>query len=216
MGKSLYSVMLMDEVVREIDRQALQQNTNRSNLINQILAEYVSFTTPEMRISSIFKTIEDFINGCEADIIPYVAPHQSTMSLKSSLEYRYRPTIKYDVELYREPTGGAIGQLSVVFRTQSPSLLEAMNRFFALWVQVEKKYTGGDVHYALYEGRFIRSLTVSQNKNYTSRQIADAISNYIRLFDAGIKGYLSGRYNEKDIEKMYRDYYRKGEDEYDG
>lgn len=76
MSKSLYSVMLMDEVVREIDRQALQQNTNRSNLINQILAEYVSFTTPEMRISNIFKTIEDFINSCEADIVPYVAPHQ--------------------------------------------------------------------------------------------------------------------------------------------
>ena len=33
--KSLYSLMLMDDVVREIDRLALQQNTNRSNFINQ-------------------------------------------------------------------------------------------------------------------------------------------------------------------------------------
>ena len=45
--KSLYSLMLMDDVVREIDRLALQQNTNRSNFINQILAEYVSLMTPE-------------------------------------------------------------------------------------------------------------------------------------------------------------------------
>ena len=213
MSKSLYSVMLMDEVVREIDRQALQQNTNRSNLINQILAEYVSFATPEMRISNIFKTIEDFINSCEADIVPYVAPHQSTMSLKSSLEYRYRPTIKYDVELYREPDGGAIGQLSVVFRTQSPSLIEAMNRFFKLWAHVEKKHgrnTG--IRYALYEGRFIRSITVPQDKNYTSRQIADAISNYIRIFDTVMKGYLSGKYDENAIETMYKEYLDKGVD----
>ncbi len=213
MSKSLYSVMLMDEVVREIDRQALQQNTNRSNLINQILAEYVSFTTPEMRISSIFKTIEDFINSCEADIVPYVAPHQSTMSLKSSLEYRYRPTIKYDVELYREPDGGTIGQLSVIFRTQSPALIDAMNQFFKLWAYEEKKYgknTG--VRYALYEGRFLRSIHVPQDKNYTSRQIADAISNYIRMFDAVMKGYLSGRYDEAGIEKMYKEYLNKGVD----
>lgn len=213
MSKSLYSVILMDEVVREIDRQALQQNTNRSNLINQILAEYVSFTTPEMRISNIFKTIEDFINGCEADIVPYVAPHQSTMSLKSSLEYRYRPTIKYDVELYREPDGSAIGQLSVVFRTQSPSLIEAMNRFFTLWAHVEKKYGGNTgIRYALYEGRFIRSINVPQDKNYTSRQIADAISNYIRMFDTVMKGYLSGKYDENAIETMYKEYLNKGVD----
>lgn len=53
--KSLYSLMLMDDVVREIDRLALQQNTNRSNFINQILAEYVSLMTPEKRIGNIFK-----------------------------------------------------------------------------------------------------------------------------------------------------------------
>ena len=56
--KSLYSLMLMDDVVREIDRLALQQNTNRSNFINQILAEYVSLMTPEKRIGNIFKNIE--------------------------------------------------------------------------------------------------------------------------------------------------------------
>ena len=60
--KSLYSLMLMDDVVREIDRLALQQNTNRSNFINQILAEYVSLMTPEKRIGNIFKNIEALIN----------------------------------------------------------------------------------------------------------------------------------------------------------
>ena len=38
MKKTLYSLMLSDEVVREADRLAHQKGTNRSNLINQILA----------------------------------------------------------------------------------------------------------------------------------------------------------------------------------
>ena len=40
MKKSLYSLMLSDEVVREIDVAAHRLGTNRSALINRILAEY--------------------------------------------------------------------------------------------------------------------------------------------------------------------------------
>ena len=135
--KSLYSLMLMDDVVREIDRLALQQNTNRSNFINQILAEYVSLMTPEKRIGNIFKNIEALINECGLGIVPHVVPNQMTMSLKSSLEYKYRPTIRYEVALYRIPDGNAIGELSVVFRTQSPALIRAMTEFFRLWTRLE-------------------------------------------------------------------------------
>lgn len=46
MNKSMYSLILMDDVVREIDKIALRMNTNRSNLVNQILAEYASMMTP--------------------------------------------------------------------------------------------------------------------------------------------------------------------------
>ena len=47
MGKSVYSLVLMDEVVDAIDQMAYRNNTSRSNLINQILAEHVSLATPE-------------------------------------------------------------------------------------------------------------------------------------------------------------------------
>ena len=39
--------MLSDDVVRAVDAAAHAMGTNRSNLINQILADYVSITTPE-------------------------------------------------------------------------------------------------------------------------------------------------------------------------
>ena len=39
MKKNMYSLMLSGSVVEEIDRLAAEQGTNRSNLVNQILAE---------------------------------------------------------------------------------------------------------------------------------------------------------------------------------
>ena len=57
MKKSVYSVVLSDEVIAKVDRIAYMNNTNRSNMINQILADYVSLTTPEKRISGIFEDL---------------------------------------------------------------------------------------------------------------------------------------------------------------
>ena len=57
MKKSLYSLILSDEVVKRIDATAEQMGTNRSNLVNQIIADYVAYITPEMRIKHIFERI---------------------------------------------------------------------------------------------------------------------------------------------------------------
>ncbi len=212
MNKSLYSLMLMDEVVREIDRMALQQNTNRSNLINQILAEYVSLMTPEKRIGNIFKSIEEIMNACGVDIIPYVSPNQLTMSLKSSLEYKYRPTIKYEVALYRVPDGSAIGELNVIFRTQSSTLIHSMTEFFRLWTKLETHYqTNGGVRYALYDGKFTRSINVLPGRDYTQEEIGDRISSYIRMFDKLMKGYIANGWSPQEIEARYVECLNQGE-----
>ena len=57
MKKTLYSLMLSEDVVHEVDLLAHKLGTNRSNLINQILAEYVDMVTPERRINDIFSAI---------------------------------------------------------------------------------------------------------------------------------------------------------------
>ena len=138
MHKSLYSLMLMDELVDRVDRLAAEQGTNRSNLVNQILAQYLSVTTPEMRIGSVFRQIESLMNEELTGIVPFVNPHQLTMSMKSSLAYKYRPTIKYELEMFRTPHEAA-GRLSVVFRSQSEALVSAMNDFFRLWIGLDSQ-----------------------------------------------------------------------------
>ena len=207
MKKTLYSLMLNDEVVREVDALAHRLGTNRSNLINEILAEYVNYTTPERRINDILSTIQDLMQP-SGDLIPFFAPHTYSMSLKSSLEYKYRPTIKYEVELFK---GGedAIGALSVLFRTQSPTLIEGMTDFFRLWKSIEDAHLarklGERIEYTLYDGKFVRSISVP-DRACNSEELARAIAEYIRLFDKLMKGWLTGRYDAHAVEAAYYSY----------
>ena len=205
MKKTLYSLMLSDEVVAEVDRLAHRLGTNRSNLINQILAERVGLVTPERRINDIFSAIQEMLTPSR-ELVPFFVPNAMTMSMKSSLEYKYRPTVKYEVELYRGDSA-ALGELTVVFRTQSLGLISAMTDFFRLWKSIEDAHLrplmGENApEYALYDGKFVRSIGIPQ-RNCTSDELATVISEYIKLFDSMMKGYLSGRYDAREIEACY-------------
>lgn len=208
MQKSLYSLILMDDVVREIDAIARKQNTNRSNLINQILAEYVSMVTPEQRIYNIFNCIDNLLGHNAFD--SYIEPNESTMSLKSSLNYRYRPTIRYLVELYR--TGdNAAGELKIIFRTQSQELLFRLAEFFELWTKMEKiylkDYSAQTINYSFENGKFTRTFAMPRDRIYDNEETARAISDYIRMFDDIVKGYLTGAYMSfTEMENRYLQY----------
>lgn len=213
MDRSLYSLILMDDVVAAVDRMAVRMNTSRSNLVNQILAEYVSMQTPEKRIDGVFKAIEKLL-ASDDELIPFVAQGGTTMSVKSSLAYRYRPTIKYDVQLYRVPNG-AIGELTVAFRTQSQPLLDAIAEFFRLFKRLEDNYVAplypaGAITYELYDGRFVRSIPVVKDRDYSSERLGESISAYVRMFDALMKGYINGRLSPAELEKEYVSYLDKG------
>ena len=130
MKKTLYSLMLSDDVVREIDDLAHRMGTSRSNLVNMILAERVQLRTPEQQISDVFDGIEQLLAGSR-ELIPLITPNTPSMALRSSLEYKYRPTVRYEVELSNGfIPGEPIGTLTASFRTQSQGLLELIGRFF--------------------------------------------------------------------------------------
>lgn len=205
MGKTLYSLMLSDDVVREVDALAHRSGMSRSGLVNRILAEYVSVVTPEQRISDIFRAIEGLVASSQ-ELVPFFTPNSATMSLKSSLAYKYRPTVKYEVELGSDD-GGRLGELSVVFRTQSVSLISDMTEFFRLWTGIENRrlapIIGKQISCSLYDGRFVRPIFMPHSAGLTSDGIASALSDYIQLFDRLLKSYLSGELTGAEIEKVY-------------
>ena len=207
MKKNMYSLILAEDVINAIDKLAEEENTNRSNLINEILAEYVSVTTPEKRINDIFHGIEDLFKQLTGQQV-YYQQHDNTLSIKSALEYRYRPTIRYEVELYRAQSG-TVGELKVNFRTQSPQLLNRLTEFFALWTRLEELYVsryfeGAEINYTLDETRWTRTLKVPRNTLYGQVELSRAITDYVRTFDRLMKKRLSGA-AATEIENDYLD-----------
>ena len=127
MKKNNYSLMLSEGVVNAIDAAAARAGTNRSALINQILAEYVSYVTPEMRAKEILSRVYESLGIA----FRRESVGESAISLYSSLAYRYNPTVKYCLELYRD--GQNLGELRVSLRSKNPVLLQLFARF-APWL----------------------------------------------------------------------------------
>ena len=198
MKNTIYSLMLNDEVVAEVDSLARRLGSTRSSLINEILAEYVDYVTPARRARDVLSAIEELMRPTE--LVPFFPPNSKTLSVKSALQYRYRPTIKYEINLYRS-SGDTMGQLDVLFRTQSSELISEIFDFFRIWKRIERRQ---DVEYALYDGKFSRSIPTPE-LDCTNEQIANSIYSYVTLFDNMLKGYLSGRLSEGDIEQEYNE-----------
>ena len=206
MKKSVYSVVLSDEVIAKIDRIAYMNSTNRSNMINQILADYVSLTTPEKRISGIFEELARLLYSDEnfSELSP---PTPSVMSVRTALSYKYNPTVKYSIELFREPVSEQ-GVIRVSTRTTNSALLSKMFEFYNLWAQLEYSYgfKGKD---SFENGVFKRPIIHRKNplaeKNAKKGAAAsELIADYISLFDTALKLYFSG--DTDKIQPLYDDY----------
>ena len=176
MKKSVYSIVLMDDVIKEVDRQAYLMGTSRSNLINQILAEHLSCVTPEMRMREIFDSLSDMI-GSSFRIQQQRSA--SLMTLKTALDYKYRPTLSYKVELERAPDD-RMGTLRVQIRTQSEPLIELFNSFFVYRIKLEKRLLEArgrtDTEFTLTSGCFTRKLLKG---GITDDKAGEAISQYL-------------------------------------
>lgn len=210
MGRSVYSLVLSDEIVDAVDRMAYEQHTSRSGLINRILAGYFSCPTPEMRMKAVFDEVERLFEP-ESGFQVQLQPSEAMMSLRSALHYRYRPTVRYVLELY--PSGPAAGELRVSMRSQSRPLLDRLDGFFAAWQQIEnsqvgRRFPGGQVASRVEDGRYSRRLLAPPEPRDES-ELAEAACRYIRLFDRCLKQWFAEEEPERlrrRLEEEYRSF----------
>ena len=210
MNKSVYSLVLSDEIVQEIDRMAYEMGQSRSAMINQVLADYVRYTTPEKRMREVFSAIEQMLLGSVFE--PQLQPSESMVSLRSALDYKYNPSVRYSVELYKNARP-LLGELRVSVRSQNSALVLAMLQFFKLWTRIETAYIGR-VECAMEDGRYLRKLRLSDDKDPGNDQIGEGIAAYIRLLDSALKHYFE-HLNEPatamtGVERLYVNYIRGG------
>ena len=186
MSKSIYSLVLSDDVVEAADRLAYELHTSRSALIDRILAEQLSCVTPEMRMQAVFARMEQKVR--QFRVLEQTSAH--ARSLQTQLDYKYRPTVLYSVELYRAPREGEDGRLRVTLRTQNQALIAALDRFFRLWMALEERWVpaaAGTV-YRIAPGRLERSIRSGGAKEDV---FGERIGGYIRFFDSALRQWTA-------------------------
>ena len=215
MKKSVYSLVLSDDVVKAVDEMAYAAGVSRSAFINGVLADAVSYVTPEKRMSDIFGEIAGLLSIGTFRV--QTQPSDAMLSIRSAMQYKYKPVIRYSLELFRD-FDRTIGQLRVSFRTQSQSLVSDFESFLGVWIGLEKqymlKYFPEGISYTIEAGKFTRTLCLPPDKkNITNDEAAQAISEYIKMFDDVLKLYFS-RIGEPDAAAAaahrYREYAARG------
>ncbi len=206
--KSVYSIVLSDDVVGQIDRLAYTNGTSRSNMINQILAEYVSYRTPEKRLSDIFSQAVELIDAMDSFRLMSL-PSDTMLSVKSAISYKYNPTVRYSVELYKN--GDRLGRLRVSLRTQNATLAQLMDGFFSLWHTCEERASGRGEGAEWGGGKYSRPLTAPDGADES--MVAKAIVDHINAFDGALKGYFAdinrGEEPSKGVAEAYLEYDKK-------
>lgn len=211
MKKSVYSIVLTDGVVEAADRLAYAKGVSRSALMDELLARALSCMTPEMRMRDIFLSMENLMEDNEIFRLQTRAS-DSMLSLFSAIKYKYKPTIRYSVELYRQRQDHVFGELKIQSRTQSEQLARELEQFYKLWARVEHESAGGrQVRYILSDGKLTRSLSLSPSqKNCTETELGTAIAQYIQAFDRGLKLYFDHvnepRLQQEKIRQVYAAY----------
>lgn len=207
MKKSVYSIVLMDDVVDAIDSLAYRLNTSRSNLINQILAKEVALITPEMQMKNVFDQVEKLLDGySHFQIQPQAA--DCMMSIRSVLRYKYNPTIRYAITLDRSH-GKRIGELKIISRTQSDVLQKYLAHFFEMWTLLEgqMKLPGWQIDQG---GKWTRELICQDEERMDGKSIANAVAEYIKAIDKGMKIYFehseNTTYRNKELNNHYTNY----------
>ncbi len=188
--KSIYSLVLSDDVVEAVDRLAGRAGLSRSAMVDQLLAERVSCVTPEMRL----KSITDAIRGAVGEgFFLTEQPSAATIACKTALKYRYKPTLRYSVELFGAGSKRA-GELRISVRTQNNELYSHLSGFFTCWTRLEQKYIAGkisqDIIFAIEPGRFTRTLNMPAG-GIPDEALGQAVADYMAMLDEAMKRYFA-------------------------
>ena len=205
-SKSIYSLVLSDDVVEAVDSRAAASGLSRSAMVNQLLAEKVRCVTPEMRLKSITAAIRSAVGS---GFYLTEQPSAATVACKTALKYRYKPTLRYSVEVYGAGNKRA-GELRVTVRTQSEQLFSDLSGFFTCWTSLEQKYIAGkisqDIMFAIEPGRFTRTLNMPP-QGISDEDLGQAVADYMAMLDEAMKHYFAqlpdSRKAEAAAEKSY-------------
>lgn len=218
MGKSLYSLILSDEIIEAIDTLAYKKRTNRSQLINDILAERVGLLTPEQKVRKIIGYITQAMSIRE-NIHVKTVNECSSIQFGTFLKYKYNPSIRYSYEFYTS-NDHKYAVLKVSSRTKSEELSHHLVNFFSILSAIDQKRFN-----ELHAKEIVTQISDQSNNRFYREflsgislegvkedRIGRYLSNYLLMLDQALKLYFShiGEVSmgeiTKEIDKIYCHY----------
>ena len=210
MKKTVYSLMLFEEIVEKIDQMAYEKDTNRSQLINDILAEKIGMVTPEQKIQKILEMLDENFN--ETLSVSQINKN-SSIQFGKSLKYKYRPKIRYSYEFISNQEG-KYAVLKISSRTKSERLNEHFDSFFDLIMDIEKRESQYQDHEEYQTNhKFIRTFKKEGELSRDVKMVSDHLTCYLKMMDEAMNAYFSsidtGKINDisSTLEDIYHQFY---------
>lgn len=204
MEKSVYSLVLMDEIVAAVDVLAARMGRSRSAMVNYILAEYTSMTTPQAKTEKILTALSE---AAEQSGLRIFSHGNKSLTIRTALSYKYNPALSYTVEI--DDTQDDAGELRLSLRSQSEAVLGHFSTFMNLWERLEGTHLNeppDDGMYAIADKKYQRQLRLS---GLREEEMGAAMAEYISMLDACMKTFFQNAGNGEvaalKTEKVYKD-----------
>ena len=185
MAKSVYSLVLADEVVAAIDELAARQGFNRSSLVNHILAEHASLITPEVWNGRVLKALD--YNAAQLGLHVF-GQSANTLTVRTALSYKYNPSLSYVVEMGAK--NEKLGRLRLTLRSQNHQVLAYFVHFFQLWEKLEKSYLSSPPVNSAYVVQDKRYQRIFRRPDQGEEETAKLLAEYIYTLDGSIKAFF--------------------------
>ena len=214
-GRSVYSILLDDDMIAAVDRIAQRNGISRSAMIERLISERISYISPQNRISEIFEDIGRLMSGVDG-FTSWLSSDRTAYQLKSGMA-RFRPSVRYEVKIYDRMSGADFGELDVYIRSDDPAVLSSGEDFFRAFCRLERMYLtaaipgGISCGLDMRTGRFRRGLRLDFSADHGADEIARSITDYISMLDTMMKRWYGREYlSPEDMENDYLSYLNGG------
>lgn len=215
MSKQIYSLVLSDQVIEKVDREALVKGSNRSQIINDMLCQTFGIWTPDLKMNRVMDLMSETLGEIET-MQMVSASHGNTLQLRTTVAYKYNPKLKYVIEMSGKsrPT---MAVLKIYSRTTSELFLQSLVMFFGYLNDFEERIEASinfrqvlSKGYAFDEKRFVKEIQCDwTTKDVEAEAIARYLSNYILFLDESLKMYFNAYGNWQFIDQQMGALYKK-------
>ncbi len=205
MGSQIYSIVVRDEIMEPLDSRARRRGASRSQMINEILAEYFNLVTPQTKINLVMDQIEGMIQGVSGWQFLSKAKG-SSIQCRTSIGYKYNPKVRFILELTGKDQN-RLATLKIVSRTQNPHFYQHLMRLFSLIETIEEYDPTGfrlhSVKRGMFEdqgNRFVRDFYYDwMHENLEVDHLADFLANYMKMIHEAMNTYFEAPELENEL-----------------